>query len=258
MRSLAVGWVAIVVAVGWRGRPVARGRESELLGSSVVRSRPSLTSLVEDLGAWCIGRWGHLRPLRERTVGTLVVLAGTGMTVVGPPGPVLVLVGGAAWRARERRREVGAIDRRTDELGMVVDIVRLAISGGSGVATGLGIAHQYLPPGRSAGVGDVVRGIATGTPLDSALEAWEASQGPPVGELVSLLRAADQRGVAVSAALGELSRDLRRRRRRRIEERARRLPVTLLPPLVLCVLPAFVLVTVVPMVASGLDVLRSV
>ena len=40
-------------------------------------------------------------------------------------------------------------------------------------------------------------------------------------------------------------------RRRRAEEAARRLPVQLLFPLVLCVLPAFVLLAVVPLLLAA-------
>ena len=46
--------------------------------------------------------------------------------------------------------------------------------------------------------------------------------------------------------------ELRLARRRRAEEAARRLPVRLLAPLLTCVLPAFVLLTVVPLLVAAL------
>ena len=45
-------------------------------------------------------------------------------------------------------------------------------------------------------------------------------------------------------------------RRRRAEVAARKLPVKLLFPLVLCILPAFALLTVVPVIVSSLRALE--
>jgi len=65
-------------------------------------------------------------------------------------------------------------------------------------------------------------------------------------------------GAALTTDLSRFADDLRRRQRRAAEERARRLPVLMLVPLVCCVLPAFCLLTVVPMLAAGLSRLGSV
>ncbi len=59
------------------------------------------------------------------------------------------------------------------------------------------------------------------------------------------------RGSRWSPVLERLSVEARMVRRRRAEEAARRLPVQLLFPLVLCVLPAFVLLAVVPLLLAA-------
>jgi pilus assembly protein TadC len=46
--------------------------------------------------------------------------------------------------------------------------------------------------------------------------------------------------------------DLRTRARRRAEVRARKVPIRMLFPLVTCILPAFILLSVVPMVGGAL------
>jgi pilus assembly protein TadC len=51
--------------------------------------------------------------------------------------------------------------------------------------------------------------------------------------------------------LDRVSVDCRLRRRRAAEEAARRLPVTLLFPLVLTTLPAFALLTIVPLLVGS-------
>ncbi len=70
-------------------------------------------------------------------------------------------------------------------------------------------------------------------PLANAIISSERS-GSPLDDLL------DHQGIEARAAL-----------RRSAEERARRLPIVLLLPTVTCVLPAFVLVTVVPVVVGA-------
>jgi pilus assembly protein TadC len=56
--------------------------------------------------------------------------------------------------------------------------------------------------------------------------------------------------------LERLAADARQMRRRRFDERARRLPVRLAVPLVLCTLPSFALLTVVPLLLAALTSLH--
>ena len=58
-------------------------------------------------------------------------------------------------------------------------------------------------------------------------------------------------GLPIDAVAERLEGELAERRRRVLETRIRQLPVRLLFPLVLCVLPAFVLVGVVPVVVAA-------
>ncbi|MGH9275333.1 MAG: hypothetical protein ACRDZU_11865, partial [Acidimicrobiales bacterium] len=62
-------------------------------------------------------------------------------------------------------------------------------------------------------------------------------------------------GVALTPGLERLGLELRLDRRRRAELEARRVPVRLLGPLVACILPAFALLTVVPLLAASLRAL---
>ncbi len=59
-------------------------------------------------------------------------------------------------------------------------------------------------------------------------------------------------GVPLGPGLERMGSELRLDRRRRAEQDARRVPVRLLAPLVACVLPAFALLTVVPLLAASL------
>ena len=72
----------------------------------------------------------------------------------------------------------------------------------------------------------------------------------------SALAACERYGSPVGPALARLSTEVRAARRRQAEAAARRVPVKLLFPLVGCILPAFALLTVAPLVASAAGSLR--
>src|SRR5436190_172863 len=95
---------------------------------------------------------------------------------------------------------------------------------------------------------------------ESARRAFDASG--PVGRVARALvarrrhRAANralEREAPVGDALARLAGEERAALRRRAEAHARKVPVRLLFPLVFLVLPAFVLLTVVPGLAAGLS-----
>ena len=75
---------------------------------------------------------------------------------------------------------------------------------------------------------------------------------PRLRPLVDALLASDRLGAPVGPALARLAAEERAALRRRAEAHARRVPVRLLFPLTFLVLPAFVLITVVPGLAAGL------
>jgi tight adherence protein C len=79
---------------------------------------------------------------------------------------------------------------------------------------------------------------------------------PGIRALAAALVDAERYGTALGPTLDRLAVDARMARHRRAEEAARRVPVKLLFPLVTCILPAFGLLTVAPLIAGGLRALR--
>jgi pilus assembly protein TadC len=98
-----------------------------------------------------------------------------------------------------------------------------------------------------AAAGHVRRGGTTAEALGLL-----SSAGPALRPLVEAMAQHDRYGSPLLPALERVAIEARARRRRRAEEAARRLPVTLLLPLVLTTFPAFVLLTVVPLLAGSL------
>ena len=96
-----------------------------------------------------------------------------------------------------------------------------------------------------------------GRRLADALDDLPGRTGDAVRPLVTALVASERYGAPLAGGLVRLADDVRRQRRRRAEEAARRVPVKLLFPLVTCTLPAFALLTVAPLVAGALRQLHT-
>ena len=96
------------------------------------------------------------------------------------------------------------------------------------------------------------RACALGPSFDAALDDAARSTPGACARWRDALLASDRLGAPVGPVLARLAEEERTALRRRAEAHARRIPVRLLFPLVFLVLPAFVLLTVVPGLAAGL------
>lgn len=190
------------------------------------------------------------RELDRRTGWATVAAAG--LLVVAPVlalVPVLWVTVAPALAARRARAAHEA--RLVDQLPDVVDL--LALTTVAGLPAGAAIVAIGDRPGGPLGMamaraaGRLGRGASTAGALD-ALRAV----GPAARPLVDALLQHDRYGTPLLPALERVAIEARARRRRRAEEAARRLPVVLLFPLVLTTFPAFVLLTVVPLLAGSL------
>jgi tight adherence protein C len=186
---------------------------------------------------------------RRRGTGVLVVAA---ITVAAPPAGALAL---AAWGVsslvRKRRRQREATEAVLDELPDVVDLLRLATGAGLSLPLALPMVGRH-------GAGPVREVLAAAQadrarPLGDALVAHLDPLGPGATRLARALADHLRYGAALEPRLAQVGLEARADRRRHAEIDARRVPVRLLLPLVLCALPAFGLLTVVPLIAGSLQ-----
>ncbi len=194
---------------------------------------------------------GWTRPRRAVVVGCAVV-AGVSL-VGGVPGMVLgVGLGAVSWfglgrmeprsRARERERIAGTVPLAADLLAaaltagcppqVAVDAVGSALDGPLG--------RSLVDAGTSANVGADPR------------QAWAPlMREPSARALARALAVAMSRGTSPVPALRRAAHDARDEARWAGEARARSLGARAAAPLGLCFLPAFVLVGIVPIVATS-------
>ena len=167
----------------------------------------------------------------------------------------LVLVA-RTWRARRPRREVVLHELEVERsLPDTIDMLRLGAHAGLTPTQVLREATTTAPAVLAVPFSEVLRRVDLGARLGDALDAL-AELGEPAEPLVAILRSSAFDGTPMAAALERAATDARLLRRRRAEEGARRLPVRLLLPLIVCILPAFAALTVVPLAVTALGSLN--
>jgi Flp pilus assembly protein TadB len=165
--------------------------------------------------------------------------------------PALRSVARVLASPRRRRQERRRDDALRRELPVVIDLAGVAVAAGCTPFLAIEHATRFGPPRAGRLLRDVTVAVALGQSLDAALRDLGASV-PILRPLADALRTSVALGSPAAPALARLAGEVRADTRRRAEARARTVPVRLCFPLVACVLPAFALLTVVPVVLGGL------
>lgn len=241
MTPLLAGLAVLAVATSVRPRRLVRR----------FGARPSVAALV---GA-AVRRPFSKRPLAavDRLVGRMAVVSLAAVVVdarlVGPAA-FAVWAHDVARRRRVALERSSAISRELPEL---TDLFALALAGGGSIHAALSMVSERPIGPISERLAIAELAVQEGARLADELEAALDDLGPPLRPLLRALAGAEHYGTSIGPTLDRLAAEARTARRRDAEARARRVPVRLLGPLVLGVLPAFVLLTVVPTVARTFD-----
>jgi tight adherence protein C len=261
--GLGLAWAGLVLAVAIRLRPPpARLRA---LVASAAAPADDITSPAR---VPALGRVGHaahrlvarrrppLGPVTARRLGGALVAGALVLPVVPVAAPVAALAAWAVPGVRAAQADRRRLAEIAADLPEVVDLLLLAIGAGLNVPLAIAaVAHRARGP-LAAELGMVVDETAVGRRVADALDDLPARAGEATRPLVAALVASERYGAPLAAGLERLADEVRRQRRRRAEEAARRVPVKLLFPLITCTLPAFALLTVAPLVASAARSLR--
>jgi tight adherence protein C len=238
---IALATAAVVLATGWRLRPLARMAELAPPPTRDVAEPATLGRLVP--------------PAARRVVGVAIVTAAAliGTIVLGIlPALGLGVAIAVVLRQRRRRAEQRSTATRLASLPAAVDLMVVALAAGLTPRHGLRLVSERGPPPLRDAFAEVLARMDGGESLSFALPRLVTSVGEEARGLVRAICVADRDGVPLRTLLGRLADDARRDWRHHLETAIRRLPVRLAFPLVGCVLPAFVVLTVVPVVGAGL------
>ncbi|MEM7141276.1 MAG: type II secretion system F family protein [Actinomycetota bacterium] len=211
------------------------------------------------LAAIVVRPWRDVaRPLAKRRIAVAPPLAAGGplwgalvgaTAVVAPPLLPVVVLGPTvrAMRARRRRAQHMSAEEIA-RLPELIDVLTIGISAGRSPRASLELVQDWVPAPFGPATRRTLERCAAGESFAEALATAWAGHGEATLPLIGLLSSSELRGASVLADLHRLGDEARRRRRADLQERVRRLPVAMLVPLVCCVLPAFALIGVAPVV----------
>lgn len=254
--------VAAVLALASTSVVVVSGRRWRPLGPRPLAGLPVASSPREMEPAWLanmvdsVGRVAHTRlpassVLSSRATGT-VVLTAAALTLVDLPLAVgvLGLVSVVAWwrgvtSQRRRRMQVEA------DLPTATELLVVALLSGCPITLGMERVAAVHSGVVAADWAALLRRVELGGVFDEELLDWGGRSGESCERLAEQIIGARRSGASIADGLRRLAGDHRELARRAAEERARRLPVLMLLPLAVCILPAFILVAVVPVAVSG-------
>ncbi len=191
------------------------------------------------------------RRTHRGTVGIAVLLA-----LLWPP-LLLVPIALAALLKRWRPLAKARADKAavTASLPDATDLLLVAIHAGLTPELALRRLRTYLDGPLRESVEQVFERLENGERFGDALDALIDTLGEPARPLVAALTGSERYGLPLGPALDVVAAISRDQRRRAAETAARKLPVRLSFPLVLCILPAFIVLTVIPAIFGALRAL---
>jgi Flp pilus assembly protein TadB len=269
MSGAIAGMLAGVATVAAFGSLVMWRRANPLGLPAFPPTRIERPNVLERIGRWPVvrhvgvsdavsARLGTIgaRWDRRAVVGAKVVVAATVLVVFGAAlGPVVALpLAVVAWRvpdlvlARAARRATRAADR---EIPVLLDLLAVATSAGLPPQ----LAFRRAVEGAEGPLAESLRAVVNATDLGGRWRTELRAVGerlglPDLRRLIGALARTEAVGSSLSEEVSRLATDVREVRRTAAAQRARTAPVKMLFPLVFLVLPAFLLLTVVPVLLT--------
>jgi tight adherence protein C len=198
---------------------------------------------------------------RVVAVAVTVVLATIGVTVLLGPEAALPLLAGSGGallirRLADRRASSRLRAERATAAPAVIDLLGACLLAGLNPYRSLVRVAERSPAPLRAELARAAAELDMGRTPAAALRAvGERTSLDELRAAAAALEAAERWGAPPAEALAARAEALRSRARSRAEAEAGRAAVRLAFPLVLCFLPAFVLVVVIPTMAGALRVL---
>ncbi|MEI4271902.1 type II secretion system F family protein [Klenkia sp. LSe6-5] len=234
LESRGNGWLAVL-------RTLTPEREAR-------RTRRLLLAAGHPAG-WTMARVLTAKPALVLVVGLVWLLV-----LEARPGPLVLVLGAAAtvgayWlpdavldgRAKERQAVL------TRELPDVLDEMTIAVEAGLGFEAAMAWVANNGTGALAEEFRRTLADVNVGRPRREAYEALVArTRIDDLRRFVAAVNQADSYGIAVSDVLRVQAAEMRTKRRQRAEERAMKVPVKVSFPLMVCILPALLIVVLGP------------
>ena len=129
---------------------------------------------------------------------------------------------------------------------VIAELLAAIMEAGAPIRDGVGAVASAVPEPARAELLSVHRLMEMGAPADQAWAACNSALAP----IAQALRRSEESGAAIGQVLSSTAVDMRRNVRAEVESTARAAGVRVVAPLALCFLPAYLLIGVVPVIAS--------
>jgi tight adherence protein C len=173
---------------------------------------------------------------------------------LSPVPPAAVPLGVLTWRApeialsRRARRRAATASR---EVPLFLDLLAVATSAGLAPQLSLRVAAEPVAGPLGDELRETIRRVDLGRRWrDEIASLAERLALDDLRRTAAVLGRSESMGTSLADEMARLAADVREGRRARATERARTAPVKMLFPLVFLILPAFLLLTVVPVLLS--------
>ena len=203
------------------------------------------------------------RPRRRQIEARYVWGAAAVVIAALAPGPKVLTMPLAVLLAVRIRRfvEIRAVARRRRsmdaEIPQLLDLLAAGSAAGLSAVAGLQRSVSALRGPLGAELSASLDAIDLGARWREELAAVTDRLGlPDLRRAMAVLIRTETLGTSLTGATRELAADVRASRRAAVAERARAAPVKMLFPLVFLVLPAFLLLTVVPVLLTTVQSIR--
>jgi tight adherence protein C len=236
------GWLrGVAVRLSPSGISTTLQRRLDLAGNPSGLT-PDRVLAAKGLGLFILGSLGGLYGLR--TIGLLVVGAAVAATIGFFPPDVLL------YNAGIKRQE-----KIQKALPDALDLLTVCVEAGLGFDAALAQVARNTTGPLAAEFSQVLQEIQIGKSRSQALRAMtDRTTVPGLRSFVSALVQAGDLGITIADVLREQAKEMRLRRRQRAEEKAQKVPVKILFPLVFCLFPSMFVVIIGPGVISIIHV----
>jgi len=163
---------------------------------------------------------------------------------------LFVVMGIIRRRRRQRRRQHRAIDRVLPD---AIDMIAATLRAGYSPIDSLTLATRHVDPLLRPAFEASIREMNDGGRFADALKVLESSLGDRARPLADALGAGHHLGIPLDRIVEQLSVDAHALRRRQLESSSKELSVELSLPLVVCVLPSFLVLVLVPTLIGTLS-----
>jgi tight adherence protein C len=178
--------------------------------------------------------------------GVIAVLSAAAAGVFGWFGPMALV-------DRKMRQRFHKIDRQMPDM---IDLLVVTIEAGLGIVASMRVAAEGLPDPLGQELRLTLQEQRMGLSVFEAIESLgKRANAPNVRIFVRALIQGEKLGVSIGTTMRNVATEMRKRRKAAAEEKAQKMPIKLLFPLVFLIFPAIMIVLLVPALIHIAEVL---